>query len=257
MCRVAARGRRDAADGIDTLDVRHARKCPGALVRLRAQQQPRYCALHRRALHHLADDATTVGALPSGAGVVSADPGAALIEQLRVGRLEDPLECRRLRRADLAGVDLGAARGRAEEQRLAIRHSKIFRNRCRLRTLGGSASGDHERDGKSEQGHLHSFDLVGWERIVRRAGLDCDLPADDEASRRKIPCAYSSSANKSPACTVALNTGTTSFTVPAFPALTTVSIFIASSVINGVPASTFCPTLACRAITSPGMMAPI
>src|SRR6267378_7287390 len=44
---------------------------------------------------------------------------------------------------------------------------------------------------------------------------------------------YSRTANRSPACTVALNPGTTSFTVPAFPALTTVSIFIASSVING------------------------
>jgi len=68
---------------------------------------------------------------------------------------------------------------------------------------------------------------------------------------------YSTTASKSPVCTVALNPGTNSFTVPAFPALTTVSIFIASSVITGVPVSTFCPTFTCSAMTIPGMVAPI
>src|SRR5205823_4626726 len=52
---------------------------------------------------------------------------------------------------------------------------------------------------------------------------------------------YPRTARRSPDCTRALSATASSLTVPACGARTTVSIFIASSVSSGAPASTFAP----------------
>src|SRR5207244_556708 len=113
MCPVATRGRCEATDRIEPLDVPCGRKRSSAFVRFRPQQQPWHRALDWRALHHLAYDATPIIAFPSRAGIVPAYLRAALIEQLRVGRLEHPLErgrlgCLRLARVDLCAPSCGA-----------------------------------------------------------------------------------------------------------------------------------------------------
>ena len=118
MSLVAAFGRGDPADGVESLDVRDRREGAAALVILGLEQEPGDRSRIRRigALEHRADDGAAVLALPGRTGEVAPHDLATLVEQLGLGRREGPDERGGVVGLGLTGVDLDTTRPEREEQ---------------------------------------------------------------------------------------------------------------------------------------------
>src|SRR5918995_1526239 len=130
MSLVAAFGRGDPADGVESLDVRDRRESAATLVILGLEQEPgdRFRIRRIGTLEHCADDRAAVLALPGRAGKMAPHDLAAFVEQLGLRRLEGPDERSGVVGIGLTDVDLDTTSLECEEQDGVRRRLQVLRD---------------------------------------------------------------------------------------------------------------------------------